>query len=165
MDQKKQLERLSEEPSYLGSHELTHNLTDVMAEGRTMLSAVGLLFAFLLNTAIVYEQSATHPNEFLILLSALLLSAVSLMLFSMPVIYHHLEFPYRNQEKFILRSHNFISWGLVFFVITVFLGLALAFYRKLGWYSFLLALATFAFLGVIYRLRAKEFFVRNRPQK
>ncbi len=163
MDQKRQLEMVSEEPSYLGEHELTHSMADAQAEGRTMLSAGGIIFGFLLNVALQSSGGSDRPEAFLIQIAALLCSAVSLMLFAMPTIYHHLEFPYKNQEKFILRSHYFLSLGILFFGVTVFLGITLAFYSRLGAQSWLLAIATFVFLALLYRMRSKEFLVRNPP--
>ncbi len=165
MDERERLEKLSAEPSYVGLHELTGSLTDVLSESRTMLSAVGLIFAFLLNASLFLQPDQTRPEEFLLLLAALSSSMLALMLFSMPVIYHHLEFPYRNVEKFVLRSHNFISWGMGFFVVTIFLGLALAFYRKLGPNAFLFAGAIFALLALIYRVRSREILVHAPPGK
>ncbi len=165
MDQRKKFREISEEPSFLGPHELTRSLTDVLAESRTLVSAVGFIFAFLLNAALFLQFDPARTNEFLLLLAALFCSLIALMLFSMPVIYHHLEFPYRNQEKFILRSHNFLSWGLAFFVLTMFLGLTLAFYRTLGWNAVFFAVATFLFLAVIYRLRSREILIRSEPKK
>ena len=48
----------------------------------------------------------------------------------MPVVYHNIQYPYSNLEKFKKRSHNFVVFGLVPAGITLYLGLLLG--LKLG---------------------------------
>jgi len=38
---------------------------------------------------------------------------VAISLFVMPVIYHHIQYPYRDLEKFKDRSHRFMIFGLI----------------------------------------------------
>ena len=43
----------------------------------------------------------------------------------MPIIYHHIQYPYRDIEKFKIRSHKFIKFGMIPGAITMYLGLLL----------------------------------------
>jgi len=43
----------------------------------------------------------------------------------MPIIYHHIQYPYRDIEKFKIRSHKFLKFGLVPGIITPYFGLLL----------------------------------------
>ncbi|NYZ75609.1 hypothetical protein H0O03_05095 [Candidatus Micrarchaeota archaeon] len=136
---------------------LTADLSDVLSECRTMITTVGLIFAFLLNVALIIRFSDAIADALLWI--AIWTSLVSVILFSMPVIYHHIQFPYKSKEKFILRSHNFIVWGMFPFMVTLFLGLTLAFYQKLGVWAFGLSLLTFSILALIYHERSKTISI------
>jgi hypothetical protein len=46
-------------------------------------------------------------------------------LFVIPVIYNHLQYPYKNFDKFQCRSHHFIKIGIISAGITLYLGLEL----------------------------------------
>jgi hypothetical protein len=83
-------------------------------------------------------------------------------LFAMPVVYHHLQYPYRDLEKFKLRSHRFIKFGIVPAAITLYLGLDLG--LKLGlklgfpslnndYISFIFAAIPFIFIYMFFRER------------
>ncbi len=50
---------------------------------------------------------------------------LAVSLFAMPVVYNHLQYPYRDLKKFKLRSHRFIKFGIVPAAITLYLGLDL----------------------------------------
>jgi hypothetical protein len=41
------------------------------------------------------------------------MGVVAISLFVMPVIYHHIHYPYRDLEKFKDRSHRFMMFGLI----------------------------------------------------
>jgi hypothetical protein len=73
----------------------------------------------------------------------------------MPIIYHHLEYPYIDFEKFRQRSRRFILFGLIPAMITLFLGLQLAMSFLVGniVVSFLLGAIPFVLIYVFYRLR------------
>jgi hypothetical protein len=57
---------------------------------------------------------------------ALFSITIAASLFAMPVIYHHLEYPYTNLEKFKARSHRFTIFGLIHSGITLYLGIEIA---------------------------------------
>ena len=45
--------------------------------------------------------------------------------FVMPIIYHHIQYPYKDIEKFKILSHKFIKFGMIPGAITMYLGLLL----------------------------------------
>lgn len=72
----------------------------------------------------------------------------------MPVIYHHLQYPYTDIEKFKIRSHRFIMFGLIPAGITLYLGLEIALSSVMApGYAFALAAVPFAMVYIFFRLR------------
>jgi hypothetical protein len=75
-------------------------------------------------------------------------------LFAMPVVYHHLQYPYRDLEKFKLRNHRFIRFGIVPVAITLYLGLDLGFpSMNFDYLGFIIAGIPFAFIYILFRER------------
>ncbi len=146
--------------STVQDEELTAGLSDVLSEVRTLLTVAGLLFAFLLNS--LFFANFKDPAQDYLLLASVFSSLITIMVFAMPVFYHHVQFPYKDKKKFILRSHSFILLGLALFFVTLFLTLVIAFYNKLGVWSFAFALATFVVLAVVYKERSKIFFLEEK---
>ncbi len=142
---------MSPPPSELTSDELTASLSDVLGESRTLMTADAVLFGFLLNAVIF--ATFTQPIEVALLWLALFTAFISLVLFAMPVIYHHVQWPYRSKEKFIRRSHAFMLFGLAPFFMSLFFALSLAFYERIGYWSIALSVGTFAVLAFIYHER------------
>lgn len=72
----------------------------------------------------------------------------------MPVIYHHVQYPYRDIEKFKNRSHRFIMFGLIPAGITLYLELAIALSSVMEVpFAFALSTAPFVLVYVFFRLR------------
>jgi hypothetical protein len=73
----------------------------------------------------------------------------------MPIIYHHLEYPYIDFEKFKQRSHRFTLFGLIPAMLTLFLGLQLATRALIENISIAFVLGTIPFIliYIFYRLR------------
>jgi hypothetical protein len=72
----------------------------------------------------------------------------------MPVIYHHLQYPYKDLDKFKIRSHRFIVFGLIPAGITLFLGLELALSSILDRFpAFILAAVPFVLVYILFRMR------------
>jgi hypothetical protein len=46
------------------------------------------------------------------------MGVVAISLFVMPVIYHHIQYPYRDLEKFMDRSHRFMMFGPILAGVT-----------------------------------------------
>jgi hypothetical protein len=136
------------------SDKLTSDYGALLRESAILTSFAGFLFGFLLNISI------TTSANFILLDKAILLIAlssitVSISLFIMPVIYHHLEYPYIDFEKFKQRSHRFTLYGLVFALLTLFLGIELAMTSLLGNNTSALSLGIvpFVLIYIFYRLR------------
>lgn len=126
----------------------------VLRESAILTSFSGFLFGFLLNISISSSASFILIDK-IILLIALFSITVSVSLFIMPIIYHHLEYPYIDFEKFKQRSHRFTLFGLIPAMITLFLGLQIATRFLIGniTISFLVGTIPFVLIYAFYRLR------------
>ncbi len=112
------------------------------------------LFGFLLNISINPPTAFVLVDKIMILI-ALFSITVSAVLFIMPVIYHHLEYPYIDFDKFRERAHRFTLFGLIPAMITLFLGLQIATRSLVGnvIISFSLGSIPFVLIYAFYRLR------------
>ena len=134
--------------------ELTPDYGGVLRENAILTTFSVFLFGFLLNISINSPANYVLMDK-IILLIALFSITVSAVLFVMPVIYHHLEYPYLDFNKFKARSHRFTLFGLIPAMITLFLGLQLATRSLVGnvIIAFLLSAIPFVLIYVFYRLR------------
>ncbi|HSA73554.1 MAG TPA: DUF6328 family protein [Nitrososphaeraceae archaeon] len=142
------------------SHEVDDKLVQrydtILKESALLSTFSGILFGFLLNMAV------TVPENFLLidkitLLVALYSTTVAASLFVMPVVYHHLQYPYGSFNKFKTRSHRFIILGLIPAGVTLYLGLELAIHSLLGSIeSFILALPPFILVYFLFRARKRD---------
>ena len=133
---------------------LTPDYGAVIRESAVLTTFSAFLFGFLLNIAINTSKSFIFIDK-IILLIALFSITISAVLFIMPIIYHHLEYPYIDFEKFKQRSHRFTLFGIIPAMVTLFLGLQLA-TRSLVenvTASVLLSMIPFVLIYVFYRLR------------
>ncbi|MGI0086408.1 MAG: hypothetical protein ACREBI_00400 [Nitrosotalea sp.] len=71
----------------------------IIRESALLTTFSAFLFGFLLNISIAYSSGFDLPDK-IILLVALFSITISISLFIMPVIYHHLEYPYMDFKKF-----------------------------------------------------------------
>ena len=131
---------------------LLRDYDTVLRESALLTTFSGILFGFLLNISI------NVPSDFdivdrIILLVALYSITVAVFLFIMPVIYHHLEYPYTDFEKFKKRSHRFMLFGVVPAIVTLYLGLVLALLPMVGDLSFLLAAIPYVLVYIFFRKR------------
>ena len=126
----------------------------VLRENAILTTFSAFLFGFLLNIAINPSKSFILIDKIIILI-ALFSITISAVLFIMPVIYHHLEYPYLDFDKFKERSHRFTLFGLIPAMITLFLGLQLATRSLLDNVTVSFALGTIPFILIyaFYRLR------------
>ena len=133
---------------------LTADYGAVLRESAILTTFSVFLFGFLLNISINPSSEFVLIDK-IILLIALFSITISAVLFIMPVIYHHLEYPYLDFMKFKHRSHRFTLFGLIPAMITLFLGLQLATRSLIGniTISFALGLIPFILIYVFYRLR------------
>ena len=85
----------------------------------------------------------------------------------MPVVYHNIQYPYSNLEKFKKRSHNFVAFGLVQAGITLYsrtlirfevrnkLGMLFASY--IDYLSVFLAFIPFAIAYIAFKERKRQW--------
>ena len=80
----------------------------------------------------------------------------------MPVVYHHVQYPYRDIDKFKIRSHQFIKFGMIPGAITMYLGLDLlglkfglhtGILRSYEHFSYILAIVPFVLVFIFFRKR------------
>ena len=134
----------------------------VIRESSLLTTVCGFLFGFLLNISINTPQGFAAEDS-IILLVALYSISFAVSFFAMPVIYHHLQYPYRDLEKFKLRAHRFMRFGIApAAAFTLYLGMVLGmkFSLHLGFTSihidniaFVLAALPFVFIYVFFRER------------
>ena len=111
----------------------------VLRESALLTTFSGLLFGFLLNISITSAKQFAFSYRIIILI-ALFNIMVAMCLFVMPVIYHHIEFPYKDVAKFIRRSHRY-------------LGMVLKFSQIINDYAYLVAIVPFLLVIVLFQMR------------
>jgi hypothetical protein len=132
---------------------LAQGYDTILKESALLTTFAGILFGFLL------EISINTPKDFalgdkIILLLSLFSITIAASLFVMPVVYHHLQYPYKDLDKFKIRSHRFIVFGLIPAGITLFLGLELALSSLLDRFpAFMLAAIPFVVVYILFRMR------------
>jgi hypothetical protein len=97
----------------------------ILKESALLTTFSGILFGFILNISINPPISFSYIDKVLLLI-ALYSITVAACLFVMPIIYHHIQYPYHDFEKIRKRSHRFIFTGLIPAGVTLVLGLDIA---------------------------------------
>ena len=143
------------------THEMDDKLVQrydtILKESALLSTFSGILFGFLLNMAINVPENFAFIDK-LTLIVALYSTTVAASLFVMPVVYHHLQYPYGSLDKFKSRSHTFIILGLIPAGITLYLGLVLAIHSLLGSIeSFILASLPFILVYFLFRARKADY--------
>ena len=129
----------------------------ILKESALLSTFSGILFGFLLNMAINVPENFAFI-DMITLIAALYSTTVAASLFVMPVIYHHLQYPYGSFDKFKSRSHRFIILGLIPAGLTLYLGLELAIHSLMGSVeSFIFASLPFILVYFLFRARKAEF--------
>jgi Family of unknown function (DUF6328) len=105
--------------------QLIQDYDTILKESALLTTFAGILFGFLLDISINMPESFAFIDR-VVLLVALFSITFAASIFVMPVIYHHLQYPYKDLEKFKVRSHRFIMFGLMPAGITLYLGLVLS---------------------------------------
>lgn len=133
---------------------LTPDYGALLRESAILTTFSVFLFGFLLNISINSPKGFDVVDKILTLI-ALFSITVSAVHFIMPVIYHHLQYPYSDFEKFRERWHRFMLYGLIPVMITLFLGLQIATRALIGdvTIAFLLGAIPFGLIYIFFRLR------------
>ncbi len=126
-------------------------ISNAISESRTLIAVAGVLFGFLLSVSV----NSPELDEIgrLLLSFSLMLSLFTIILFSMPVIYHHLEFPYPNPQKFLKRYHWFMIMGFLPFMLTLYLASSFALYQMIGLDALWFTGVVFLLAGLVYKMR------------
>ena len=139
---------------------LVQRYDTILKESALLSTFSGILFGFLLNMAINVPDHFEFIDK-VTLIVALYSTTVAASLFVMPVVYHHLQYPYGSLNKFKSRSHRFIILGLIPAGLTLYLGLQLAIHSLLGSIeSFLLA--SLPFILVYFLLFQKQLQMKRQ---
>ncbi len=140
--------------------DIVKDFDSVVREGSVLSSVSGIIFGFLLNISINSPKGFTIEDSIILMISLYSISfAVSF--FVMPIIYHHIQYPYRNIEKFKIRSHKFIKFGMIPGAITMYLGLLLGLKFSLHTgigpsyehFSYILAIGPFVLVYIFFKNR------------
>lgn len=132
--------------------ELVRDYGTVLRESAVLIAFSGVLFGFLFNVAVNIPTNFSEINQ-ISLLTALFSITIAISLFIMPVIYHHIQYPYTDVEKFKRRSHRFIVFGIGPAIITLYLGLEVALSVVLGDLAFFIAAAPFVAVYALFKAR------------
>ena len=140
--------------------DIVKDYDSVVREGSVLSSVSGIIFGFLLNISINSPTGFTTEDS-LILMISLYSITFAVSFFVMPVVYHHIQYPYTDIDKFKIRSHQFIKFGTIPGAITMYLGLVLG--LKFGLhngigasyehFSYILAIVPFIFVYIFFRKR------------
>ena len=131
---------------------LLRDYDTVLRESTLLTTFSGILFGFLVNISIRGTNQLIFPEK-IILVLALFSITIAVSFFVMPVIYHHMQFPYSDLDKFKRRAHRFVMFGLYPTFFTLYLGMTLALSPLIEKLAYFVALLPFAFVYVLYRLR------------
>ena len=132
--------------------DLVRDYGTVLRESSILIVISGILFGFLLNMTVNTPDNFGTVNM-VALLVAVFSITVAISLFVLPVIYHHMQYPYTDIEKFKQRSHRFIVFGMVPAGITLYLGLAIALSSLLSEFAFIPAAFPFVIVYALFRMR------------
>jgi Family of unknown function (DUF6328) len=124
----------------------------VVRESALLTTFTGILFGFLLRISIDSANEFSLVNRITILV-AIFSITVAISLFVLPVIYHHLQYPYADLEKFKRRAHKFMIFGFVPMGVTLYLCLELSLSSLLSEFAFILAAIPFLLVYILFPKR------------
>jgi hypothetical protein len=145
----------SESPQGANDAERDRLLKDydsVIRESALLTTFTGILFGFLLTISVEAANEFSAIDRITVL-AALFSNSVAISLFVLPVLYHHIQFPYSDVEKFKLRVHRFMMFGFIPTGATLYLCLVLSLSSVIGEFAFLLAAAPFVLVYVLFLKR------------
>jgi len=97
----------------------------ILKESAALVTFSGILFGFMLNISINPPDNFSYIDKILLLITLYAIT-IAACLFVMPIIYHHIQYPYHDFEKFRKRSHRFILYGLIPVGITLIIALGIS---------------------------------------
>ena len=153
-------EKKPEEEEVVVKDDIIQDYDSVLKESGVLTSVSGIIFGFLLNISISSPKGFTVEDSVILMMSLYSISfAVSF--FVMPIIYHHIQYPYRDLQKFKIRSHQFIKFGMIPGAITMYLGLLLglkfSLHTGIGpayeYFSYILAIGPLVLVYIFFKKR------------
>ena len=135
--------------------DIIHDYDSVLKESGVLTSVSGIISGFLLNISINPPDGFTIEDTIILMISLYSIS-FAISFFIMPIVYHHIQYPYTDIEKFKIRSHRFIKFGIIPGAITMYLGLVLGL-KFIGPYyehfSYILAIVPFILVYIFFKMR------------
>ena len=107
------------------SKDISTSYDTILKESAALVTFSGILFGFILNISINPPDTFTYIDKILLLITLYAIT-IAACLFVMPIIYHHIQYPYHDFEKFRKRSHRFILYGLIPVGITLIISLGIS---------------------------------------
>ena len=104
------------------SKDISSSYDTILKESAALTTFSGILFGFILNISINPPDTFSYIDKILLLITLYTITTAA-ALFVMPIIYHHIQYPYGDLEKFRKRSHRFILSGLIPVGITLIIAL------------------------------------------
>ena len=139
--------------NFKNSKDISSSYDTILKESAALVTFSGILFGFILNISINPPDTFTYMDKILLLITLYAIT-IAACLFVMPIIYHHLQYPYHDFEKFRKRSHRFILYGLIPVGITLIIALGISSSLLINKSIFIpLSLIPFILIIVIYLKR------------
>lgn len=132
-----------------GEDGLVENYRTILNELSLLTTVSVLLFGFLLASAGIADTRA----EEIIYAVAIVLVATATLVFVLPVIYHHLQYPYHDFEKFQERTHAWMVLGLPLLAGGLHLSLSLAIWSLLSEWALVVAGVPLSGVFIAFLLR------------
>jgi uncharacterized protein DUF6328 len=107
------------------SKDISSSYDTILKESAALTTFSGILFGVILNISINPPITFSYMDKILLLITLFTIT-IATSLFVMPIIYHHIQYPYGDFEKFRKRSHRFILYGLIPVGITLIIALEIA---------------------------------------
>jgi hypothetical protein len=131
---------------------LLHSYDSIVRESALLTTFSGFLFGFLLEISVNQPEEFSVVNE-VTLLVAITSITIAISLFVMPVFYHHLQYPYKDLNKFKKRAHKFLIFGFLPGGVTLYLCLVLALSSLANDLAFGIAAVPFVFIYILFTKR------------
>ena len=107
------------------SKDISSSYDTILKESAALTTFSGILFGFILNISINPPITFSYTDKILLLITLYTITTAA-SLFVMPIIYHHIQYPYGDFEKFRKSSHRLILYGLIPVGITLIIALEIA---------------------------------------
>jgi hypothetical protein len=131
--------------------DLIESYADLVNELRLLTTVSALLFGFLL--ALGPRPGSVTDTERWMFFGAIIAAGIATALFVLPSVYHHMQFPYRNWEKFQRRVHAFMMLGVPFLAAGFYLSLGISVWDHVQEGAFIIAAIPLVVVTVVLLFR------------